>query len=152
MAKRPTIDYEPLRIEYVNSEITIRELCEKHGVSESAVEAKCYRDDWSEQRRKLQADVLQRVNEKLTDKRVQELSEWNDNDLKVAKALRAKAVNYLTNPEHKLSPMELRALATTLDSAQKIGRLALGVSTNSSEITGKDGQALMKSLELVFVE
>lgn len=152
MPNKPTINYEPLRIEYINSEISIRELAERHNISESALEAKAYRDDWSEQRKKIQEEVLLKANSMLAEKRATELAEWNDRDLQVAKALRAKAVAYLTDSKADLNPAQLRQLATTIEASQKIARLALGVSTNNSEITGKDGQPLLSSLELVFVE
>lgn len=152
MAKKTNIDYEKIRIEYINSEVTLSSLAQKYGLTESALESKCWRDGWQEQRKELQAQVLQKANAELADKRAKELVEWNDSDLRVAKALRAKAVKYLLDESITLSPMELRALATTVDSAQKIGRLALGVSTNNTELTGKDGSPLINKVEVIVVD
>lgn len=62
-----------------------------------------------------------------------ELSTYNQQDLFCAKALRATAARQLQSTSvHRLICSDIRALAAAVESAQRIGRLALGASTSNS--------------------
>ena len=148
-------DWDKLRAEYISTSISIRELAQKHRCSEDALEKRAGRDSWSEARRKMSAEVQAKADAELAEKRVKELAEFNEQDINIAKAIKthiAKHLNKAKANNEPLSIRELKLLAGASESAQKIGRLALGVSTNNNEVTGKDGQPLKSSLELIFLD
>lgn len=148
-------DWEMLRSEYVSTGISIRELCEKHGFSEDAVEKRAGREQWSDARRKLSAEVQAKADAEIAEKRAQDLIKFNEEDLNVAKALRsqiAKHINDAIKSSTPLSTHDIRRLASAAADAQKIGRLALGVSTSNNEHTGANGQPLVPVLDVHFVD
>lgn len=128
-------DWAALKIEYVNSTISLRELAEKQGINAAGVIKRCEREGWEVERRKVSADVSKAAQAELGDIRVTELAKFNDDDLLAARGIRAKAAEMMANVE---TPAELRALAGAFDTAQKIGRLALGAATESSVVTTKE--------------
>lgn len=158
MAKKSAIsdkDWDLLRAEYISSSISIRELAEKFNCSHDALEARAGREQWTEQRRKMSAEVLERANQEIADKRVAELVKFNEEDLEIARAIRKQIRTHIEDSIQSNNLMksdDIRKLASAAESAQKIGRLALGVSTNNNEVTGKDGSPLKSSLELVFLD
>jgi hypothetical protein len=158
MAKKSAIsdkDWDLLRAEYISSSISIRELADKFSCSADALEARAGREQWTEQRRKMSAEVLERANQEIADKRVAELVKFNEEDLEIARAIRKQIRTHIEDSIQSNNLMksdDIRKLASAAESAQKIGRLALGVSTNNNEVTGKDGSPLKSSLELVFLD
>lgn len=129
-------DWAKLKLEYVNSTISLRDLAEKHGINAAGVIKRCEREGWEVERRQVSADVGKAAQAELGDTRAAELAKFNDDDLKVARGIRAKAASMMATVE---SPQELSALARAFDTAQKIGRLALGAATESSDHTSSDG-------------
>ena len=158
MAKKSAIseqDWEAIRTEYISSSISIRELAEKYDCSADALEKRAYRDHWSEQRRKMSAEVLAKADAELAERRAADLIKFNEEDLNVAKALRAqiaKHINEAIKSNLPLSTHDIRRLASAAADAQKIGRLALGVSTANNELTGANGQPLVPVLDVHFVD
>lgn len=145
MAKNqhPAEFYERLRLEYVNSTLSGRELAEKHGLQVRNLEKKITRGGWLEQRRKVMYAVQEKAQQKVTDERADELSQWNQDDLRLARALRAQVARTMTllgqpagegMPPRLIPPETLRTLAVTAESAQRIGRLALGASTGNQAV------------------
>lgn len=156
MAKKiADIDWDVIRQEYITSNIILRELANKHNVSEDAVEKRAQRESWSDAKRKLSAEVLAKADAELADSRAKELIKFNDEDLKVAKALRAqiaKHINEAMQSNMPLSTHDIKRLTSAAADAQKIGRLALGVSTSNNEVTGANGQPLVPVLDVHFVD
>jgi hypothetical protein len=158
MGKKSAIsdaDWDAIRTEYVSSSISIRELSEKFNCSADALEKRCYTQGWTEQRRKISAEVLAKADAEITERRAKELISFNEQDLQVAKAIRsqiAKHISEAMSSQTLLSTRDIRTLASAAESAQKIGRLALGVSTSNNEHTGVNGQPLVPYLDVHFVE
>lgn len=147
--------FEVLRTEYVNTTISIRELADKHQCSFEAIQKRSIRDGWLDQRRKLSAEVLAKVDAEIVERRVKELNEFNEQDIKIAKALRSQIalhINTALQSKDPLTPKEIKTLTSALADAQKIGRLALGVSTSNNEHTGAGGMPLIPILEVNFVD
>ena len=110
---------------------------------------------WTEQRRKISAEVLAKADAEITARRAEELSEYNKQDLQIAKALRAQIARHIQNSingQTLLTPRELKILASAQAEAQKIGRLALGVSTSNNEHTGANGLPFVPILDIHFVD
>lgn len=158
MAKKSAIseqDWQLIRSEYISSSISIRELAEKFNCSHDALEARAGREQWTEQRRKMSAEIQAKADAEIAEKRAQLLVEFNEQDLTVAKALRnqiKKHINDSLESGFPLSTQDIRRLASAASDAQKIGRLALGVSTANNEHTGANGQPLVPVLDVHFVD
>lgn len=123
------IDWAALRVEYVNSAMTYGELAEKHGLKPGTVRQRANRENWNDSRNALSQLVTTTATEQITDNRVDELTKFNQQDLETAKAIRNKAIEMMGQID---TPSDLRALAGAVDVAQKVGRLALGASTENS--------------------
>ena len=158
MAKKSAIsdkDWDLIRTDYVSSSISIRELADKFNCSADALEARAGREQWTEQRRKLSAEVLAKADAELTARRAADLIKFNEEDLNLAKALRsqiAKHINDAIKSQTPLSTHDIKRLSSAAADAQKIGRLALGVSTSNNEVTGANGQPLVPVLDVHFVD
>lgn len=127
MARTQT-DWPALKLEYVNSTLSLRELAERHGIKSAGVMARAVKEGWDLARKQNQAEVSAAAQEQLTANRIDELAAFNEADLKMARAIRAKAAQMMQQGVN-LSPTELRSVAASADTAQKIGRLALGAET-----------------------
>jgi len=158
MGKKSAIsdaDWDLIRTEYISTSISIRELSEKYNCSADALEQRAHKQSWTEQRRKISAEVLAKADAEITERRAKELISFNEQDLQVAKAIRsqiAKHISEAMSSQTLLSTRDIRTLASAAESAQKIGRLALGVSTSNNEHTGANGQPLVPVLDVHFVD
>ena len=95
-----------------------------------------------QKRQQLSEKVSQEALQKNAEKRINDLTTFNQEDIKISKALRAQVGRHLIKlqQENAYVPVnDLRTLASAAEAAQRIGRLALGAATESSEITGADG-------------
>lgn len=125
---RVKTDWPALKVEYVNSTLSLRELADRHGIKAAGVMARAVKEGWDAERKQRQAEISKIAQEQLTNSRVDELASFNEDDLKMARAIRARAARMMQTITD-LSAAELRALAAAADTAQKIGRLALGAET-----------------------
>lgn len=129
-----TTDWTKLRAEFIHGTMTMRELAKTHGINSSGVMRRAANEGWDAARKQESAKVSKAANQALGDYRASELSKFNDDDLKVARAIRAKAANMINGD---LSPKDLKALAGAFDTAQKIGRLALGAATENTSLSAQ---------------
>ncbi len=125
-------DWAKLRVEYVTSSITMRELADKHGIKSAGVMRRAAKEGWDSERKQESAKVITTSLESSAIDRSAELEAFNAEDLAMAKAIRAKASAMM---EETTTPQDLKALSGAIDTAQKVGRLALGANTESSIIT-----------------
>lgn len=125
------IDWPSIRTEYVNGSMTYKDLADKHKLKDGTVRQRGNRDGWDKERDELTRRVTQEAQERLVEDRAATLSKFNEDDLRVARAIRAQAGRLLSGVS---SPSDLRALASSFEVAQKIGRLALGANTEKSEV------------------
>jgi hypothetical protein len=129
-------DWSVLEVEYINTSVTMRELAEKHGIKASGVFTQAVKRQWDDKRKQSQAKISKQANRTLELSRTELLEKLNLDDLDAANAIKAKARQMLEIIE---TPNDLRALSASLDVAQKISRLALGVETSktSSDVSAK---------------
>lgn len=133
-------DWQALRIEYANGAMQYKELAAKHGLKEGTVRQRANREDWAHERNALSRAVTQVANAALGDERATRLAKFNEQDAKIAEALKAKAarmLNALGDDDKALAN-----LVRVFDGAQKIGLLALGAATANTELTGPGGVPL----------
>jgi hypothetical protein len=138
--------YDAIRIEFINSNVTLKELSERHNVNYEALRKAAARGKWNDDRAVVSHKVTSQVMEAKLQSRVSELSQFNADDLKMAKALRGLAAKFLNesqNPQSKkITLSEITQIARVVSEAQKIGRLALGASTDNHELTGANQGAI----------
>jgi transposase-like protein len=129
------IDWPAAHAEYVNNAgLTYADIAAKYGINPSALRMRAGREQWTDQRQAAQAKLLQKVTEKTIHDTVAELAKYNEQDLIAAKALRSLAARQMQ--AGNLEPKDVRALAGAIESAQRIARLALGASTENTELSG----------------
>lgn len=126
-------DWLALRVEYVNGSMQYKELAERHKLKEGTVRQRANREDWAEERNALSRAVTQAANASLGDERATRLARFNDQDAKIAEALKSKAAKLLG--KDSLDPSELSALSRVFDTAQKMGLLALGAATANTTVS-----------------
>ena len=66
-AKQPKIDWEPIKAEYVTTNISKKKLAEKHGVSSSALNYRSAVDRWGEERKAHRDRVLEKTSQRMSD-------------------------------------------------------------------------------------
>lgn len=125
-------DWAAIRIEYINTPVTMRELAEKNGIKLPTITQRAAREKWSEERNNVSQKVTMAANSDLFSRRAEELAKFNEEDLELAKKIRAKASAMMEDAD---SASDLKALSGAIDTAQKVGRLALGANTESSIVT-----------------
>lgn len=131
-------DWNKIHIQYVHGGVRIAELAQEFGVKEDTIYKRMQRDGWSNERSIAEQQALLEAKKERAAKRVQELSEFNEADLKISRAVRALVAKNLTDPKLKLG--DLRTLAQTAEAAQRIGRLALNASTDNVGLGGTGGE------------
>ena len=122
-------DWAALRIEYVNGAMQYKELAETHGLKEGTVRVRAHREGWAAERDAVKRDVTQRATEAATTDKAARLAKFNEQDIKIAEALKARAVELLRGD---VDDRTLNNLRGVFEGAQRIGRLALGAETEMS--------------------
>lgn len=115
-------DWPAVRLEYVHGIDSLSELAEKHGLYPATLITRADKEGWAEERR--QEQERGRAVASQSGDAAQLLARFNEDDLTVARAIRAKAAQMISNAT---TPAEINALAKVFDIAHKIGRVALGV-------------------------
>ena len=124
-------DWTAIKTEYING-AEYPALAKRHNIKEATLRQRASRNKWSQERQKASQAVTTKATAVLVESRAEQLANFNADDVRVAKAIRAKAAKLL---QAATTPHELRSLAGAFDSAQKIGRLALGASTENSNVS-----------------
>jgi transposase-like protein len=131
-------DWTKLQTEYVHGTMTMRELADRHGIKAAGVMRKAAIEKWDEKRKQEAANVSKAATERVRESRIDELAHFNAEDLEIAKRIRKQVEQHMAFAPD-VNPAELRALAASAEAAQRIGRLALGVSTDNKSISGPNG-------------
>lgn len=129
-------NWPAIRLEYVHGTETMRALAKKHGINAAGLMKRAEREGWDAERQQLSATVSKTASDALVESRIDELTKFNEADLRIAKALREKAEAMMLTAE---APSDLRALAGAIDVAQKVGRLALGATTGNTGLSAPNG-------------
>ena len=128
-------DWTAIKTEYING-AEYPALAKRHKIKEATLRQRASRNKWSQERQKASQAVTTKATAVLVESRAEQLANFNADDVRVAKAIRAKAAKLL---QAATTPHELRALAGAFDSAQKIGRLALGATTENNGLSSPGG-------------
>lgn len=130
-------DWGALRIEYVNGSMQYKELAEKHSIKEGTVRQRANREGWQTERNALSQVVTKAANAALGDERIARLAKFNEQDAKIAEAIKSKAARMLQGLKDG-DDKTLANLTKIFDGAQKIGLLALGAATENTTVTTKE--------------
>ena len=128
-------DWTAIKLEYVNGHMSQRDLADKHEINPAGLMKRAANEGWEAERQQKSAEISRVAQDLMTEDRTAVLAKFNEDDLRMARAIRAKAATMMKNIE---SPSELRAIASAADVAQKIGRLALGAETENSKVGMSD--------------
>ena len=137
------VDWAELEALYVaDNTTTIQSIADKYGVTFSAVKSQHQKGKWLEKRKKKTENIVQKITEQAEKTAIDIAVKFNADDIKIAQAIKAKIVHALRAEE--ISPQEINSLSNSLATAQKVGRLALGMTTDNTvnQLTGANGTAL----------
>lgn len=140
MARRT--DWNALRVEFVHGSMSMRELAASHGIRPSTLMNQATRHGWEAERVRQRAEASEQAAARLAAQKVDELTKFNEGDLALAKALKVmvgRTIEQWSKSKLQASPNDMAALARTADTAQKIGRLALGATTGNTGLSAPDG-------------
>lgn len=126
-------DWTAVKLSYVNSNKTLREVATDHGIKAAGVMARASKEGWEAERKQKQAEVSKIVQDELIEDRASKLAKFNEQDARIAEALKAKAEMLLEHGD--LDDKKLANLTRVFDGAQKIGLLALGAATENVNST-----------------
>lgn len=129
------IDWDALKQEYVLNGTSFVALAEKYKVSETSIRKRSSRNNWPVERQAAVAKLEERSFELMQEDRAKQLAAWNDEDIKLARAMRGRAAQMMMSDE--LDANTLRSISSVADTAQKIARLAFGVATENQTVTAK---------------
>jgi hypothetical protein len=124
---------------YVTSDNTLGEIAAQYGCSEQAIKRRSMLDRWTDARNSFRRAVNMKADAAQAESRAHKLKEWNDNDLRLARAIRGQAAKVLGTLEAG-DINTLRNLASVVESTQRIGRLALGATTDNRGVIGEPGE------------
>jgi hypothetical protein len=146
---RAGIDWGATMLEYVTTDVSLRDVAAKLGCNVHAVERRSALDGWSAARDKFRAQVGHRAQALQVETRAHKLKAWNDSDLQIAKAIRGQTTRAfnLAAQAGTADINTLRSIAAVIESTQRIGRLALGATTDNQGMIGdptEDGVAAPK--------
>lgn len=142
---RKTIDWLPVEAAFMaDHNLNHEALAKRFGISLISVRKKSAAEKWHVRREEIISKSTLRLQDKIVDQRVKAVDDFNSDDIKLAKAIRAEVARELTRLKstNKLDGDKLMKLASAHEKAQKVARLALGLNTNSNELTGKGGEPL----------
>lgn len=128
------IDWPAAKNEYVNNaKLTYAEIAKKYRTTPGSVEQRAFREHWTAERAQRAKILFETVRDKSILDTVSELARYNEQDLAMAKVLRAAAARLIQDKDEELGPKDIRFLAGAVESAQRIARLALGASTENTD-------------------
>lgn len=134
-ATGPMPDWEAIRLAFVNSAMSTAECATKFGVPSDTLRQRAARGKWSQARKAVSQVVTTSAQARIVKTKVNELAEFDAMDARMSRALRGVAAKMLADAAgpggKKLTATEARTIASLAESAQKIGRIALGGTTEN---------------------
>lgn len=123
------IDWAPARLEYINNAaVTYADIADKYGGNPSVIRRRGSREGWTEERVKRATLLQHKATEKSVYSQSEQLAACNQRHLELAEKLE-QAVKQRLERADKLADNGLRCVSAVAEAAQRIARLALGVST-----------------------
>ena len=125
-------DWGKIQAEYVTGIMSMRDLAAAHGIKAAGLMARAVKEGWDELRKQHQTKVSTEAIQAAESDKAEELRIFNAQCIEAARLIRQKSWEMLGVGGN--SPQDIRALASAIESAQKIGRLALGATTDNADL------------------
>ena len=123
-------DYPALRVEYVTSDISIRELCKRHDIASwSSVAQWARKHNWDRDREDYKKAAFEHEINALAEKRALKLAQTFDIAIDVIQATFLRMAQNLSSADYHVSPHDLSELLTKL-------QLLAGGPTSREEVHG----------------
>lgn len=129
------IDWPRVKAVFLATGKSQRELAKEFNIRQGSIAARAARDGWAAEREKMQTESAAEILAETQAVRARALQDMNDRDVMASRAVQAKGAEMLKKAR---TPNELRAVAASFESAQRIGRLALGAETEHSVVTARE--------------
>lgn len=143
MAKK-SYDWVAIKVQFINSSLSTREFAKQNDIPFGTLKRKVSQELWLEERSNIDPILIQKSVEKSIDNRVDELTKFEQENLKAISKAQKKVIGMLGICE---KPSEIKALSGALVDFQKVYRLALGASTeNQATSEGFDRENWLKRL------
>jgi uncharacterized protein YjcR len=140
MGRALNVDWTKIKFDYVHGGVSQADLAERYGIKLATITKRIERERWSDMRVEAEQRAFADAAAEASKRRVKELASFNEDDLKIARAIRARVANRLKDTEKAMTVGELRMLSATAESAQRMGRLALNASTDNVGMGGPGGE------------
>ena len=125
---------------------SIDDLSKKYNIPSVTLYRKSQDGNWRDQKQIFKDNLQLEIDTAKAKKMASESQEFDSASLKIAKALQNEIVSFLTksnerrkqgNDKPYFSPSALNSLGMALQTCQRVGRLALGESTDNTNVTNK---------------
>lgn len=140
-------DWTSLRVEYVNGVMSLRDLGRAHGISPGSLMAHSASEGWDAERKRLQAESSKAAQKRISKSRTDELATLNARNLELVKALNSQIAARLklcTESKTAMESPEIKSLAHAMESVQRVGRIALGMSDGVAASADADSATKMR--------
>lgn len=107
---------------------TTKTLSDKYGIPEGTIATHMAKHKWVDKRNMKTSKVKEKTIEKATERAINQAAQFCSEDLKISIEIRNKIAKMIDSID---SPSEINSLSQAADKAQKIGRLALGLTTSN---------------------
>jgi len=144
MARQPVADWKIVKAEYITTTLSVDAIAKKFGLSLSSVRTRATKEGWVEQRSLYSKKAEARYIEKASNTRADSIAKMNEAHTQVAKSLASTAALVLQKSVKRneagqvvgtdLEPRDINSLSAALVNAQKIERIAAGMSTENTSI------------------
>lgn len=125
-------DWDKLTLEFIASGLTIEDFAMVKKIPLGTVNKAASRYKWVEKRSETGKKTVEKSLEVVSDDRAAQLAEQNQKDLTAAALLRDKIMQMVQGGD--LETKDVRALAGSLKDVQAVVRLALGASTENTDM------------------
>jgi len=128
---------------------TLGDVAEYFKVNASTIRYRAGVEKWVDSRAEMATITQKKATERLQEEHIDKAARCNDETIMIARAIRQKVASFLK--KENLTASELSSVATSHEKAVIQERLALGMATSSSEITGKNGESLVPTSGVLLV-
>lgn len=140
MPKLSRADWQKIQFDYVHRGVRVVDLADLYSIKLDTIYQRVKREGWADKRVEAEQKAYAEAAADASKKRVKELAAFNEGDIKISHAIRSRIATRLANVDGPMTMSELRVIASTAEVAQRMGRLALGASTDNVGHAGPGGE------------
>jgi hypothetical protein len=136
-------DWPAIKLAFIKGTMSTAEHAATFGVTLDAMRQRVARGKWMAERHAMSQAVTVVATAKAIRSKAEQLAEFDAQDASMSRALRGVAARMLADANkqdgRKLTASEARTIASLAEAAQKIGRIALGGTTENHGVGGLAG-------------